>query len=120
MSEVRMPEFWQTKWEVLQHVKDGRVYMFRNIESPLEDRFDLTPEQREKRHRGGEKIFYHKCNQACQFLACLGLLEAEGEFYEDKCYKITALGSEVAKRKRTNIVKRYVEQVKREMKMRSR
>ena len=80
----------------------------------------LPQKQREKRHRGGEKIFYHKCNQACQFLACLGLLEAEGEFYEDKCYKITALGSEVAKRKRTNIVKRYVEQVKREMKMPSR
>lgn len=120
MQPPEMPEYREIKWAVLQYVEDGRVYMFGDIEPPLEDYFELTEEQRDWRRPAGDKHFYHDCNNACKYLADLGLLERVGGFYQDREYRITPLGREVARRQPCNIVKTYVEQVRRDIENASR
>lgn len=128
MSEMQLPEipgYWEIKWAVLQHVKDGRVYAFGGIESAMENHFDLPEELCRKsfRHsddddnpgRHGGKVFYKYCNNACRNLTKFKLVEAKGRRYEVKRYRITPLGREVARRQPCNIVKTYVEKVRREL-----
>ncbi|MDE0042468.1 MAG: hypothetical protein OXT74_10560 [Candidatus Poribacteria bacterium] len=125
-----MPTYCEVKWAVLQHVKDGKDYMFGDIESALESHFELPDELGRKSFphsddddnpgRHGGKIFYKYCNNACRNLTKYKLLEAKGGHYKVKCYTITPLGCEVARRKPCNIVKSYVDQVRKELENASR
>ena len=63
----------------------------------------------------GGKVFYKYCNNACKYLADLGLLERKGEFHQEMVYKITPLGRAVVERNLRDINKKSVERVRREI-----
>ena len=91
------------KSAVLEHVQDGRTYMFNDIYAAMVACFELTPEQemitfpfaqnRNQDAPSGDMVFYKYCNNACQDLVEEGCLDDGGVgFSDDKMYSIKEEG----------------------------